>query len=746
MEQVKGIINLIGSPLSYSENLEKIRDNKIFNIIDNRFNVFIYGLTSEDYTRMHFYTLNVGNKSYSEIMNKGVTTQYSIYSDMNMDYKNYGIDVLRPLTYTNYNWPVEKTSIQYDIRAENTEEYTPIITGINLSNTNPFREINISWDSKLQDKYHLIIRTGGTLIYEYFGGTEKNHTIPPNKFVDKQQIEIGIKVEYTHFNTLTSNGYAIEKINTTLNKVLPTISNFKPSSGNLNALAPIIISWESTLQTSYTLQVYSDNKIIKTYSGTTERTLTIPENTLFNGNISFKLTISDGYSNISNEVYYTISNNPKVQILGLEPNNVIKNKSFDIEVAWVSLNQKSWLLNIYENNVLKSQFKGSTETNLILPADFLKVGQIKLELYAFNTVYGEDVSTSKISMFTTISKPKSPTQDEKINYNTSLPAFTWTPDGKQLAFQVQIYKSDVIVEDSNIKENESPLYLVTKSLENNTTYLVKVRTKNEYELWSDYSSKEIYISYTLLEAAIINVNPDNNTSSVLINYTSPTSQLFAQNQIWRDDGLGFKLIATNLGANGNFIDYYAPTNKVIKYKIISKSTEGATTESQIKETKILIEGFLLANAENTIEKAKLKFNYDIGFQTIRNRQFVKYLGNKKMIVEDDMTTQYLQGSFSFLMKLEDFYMLENLYNTNKTLFYRDNRGKAVFCSISSFKEDYLFRIPPWTKATFELIEIENDIQAYADGGGNKTLVEIKLDGTWILNGEKDLVGWEWVNI
>lgn len=46
--------------------------------------------------------------------------------------------------------------------------------------------------------------------------------------------------------------------------------------------------------------------------------------------------------------------------------------------------------------------------------------------------------------------------------------------------------------------------------------------------------------------------------------------------------------------------------------------------------------------------------------------------------------------------------------------------------------------------SFELIEVENKVEAYESSEGDKMLKEVLIDGTWILNGEKDMVGWEWV--
>lgn len=741
MEQYSGSLFLSGDINTYSNKIQKIQDKTKYKISSFYIDMNVYGLTGTDSTEFFVKVGNIQTGSY--VFWRKRTQATATLAGADEEYQRNGIAGITPMTVQGAT--VYGTRyINYRIEAVLKEALLPTITNLNIDSTVPRKDIVVSWNSTKQERYEITAITGGNTVYTKTGNTETTHTIPANTFADGQKVDITVKVLYSDNGNLSSSAWASEKTSITLKQPTVKISQFKPT-GTINPLADINVSWECETQASYKLDVISDSKVIQTYTGTTLKVVTIPANTIYNGLVDFKLTVSDGYTETVHIESYNVTNNPKVQILGLEPNGSVRNSSFPIEIAWSSINQKKWMLQILENNVQKGQFTGTNENNLTLPENYLGVGNIRLILYVYNIVYGEEVQDTREAVFETISKPKPPTFEEKSNYNTSKPIFVWNPDGKQRAYQLLIYKADVKIEDSDIVENNISTYKTTTNLENNTTYIIKVRTKNEHELWSDYASKEIFVSFTTLAPATFTVNANQTNHSVLINFHSEIDTDFKENQIWRADGKSkFKLVAKNLGSNGTFIDYYIPGNIELRYKLLSKSKNDAITESDIKSISVDINGFLLCDAEDTSHKTNLKFNYATGFEILRNRTFVKYLGSKRMIVEDDGSTEYMKGSFAFEMQLEDFDLLLSLYNAQKTLFYRDNRGKALFCGISNLKQEYIFRIPTWVKVSFELIEVENKVEAYESSEGDKILKEVLIDGTWILNGEKDMVGWEWV--
>ena len=741
MEQYSGSLFLSGDINTYSNKIQKIQDKTKYKISSFYIDMNVYGLTGTDSTEFFVKVGNIQTGSY--VFWRKRTQATATLAGVDEEYQRNGIAGITPMTVQGAT--VYGTRyINYRIEAVLKEALLPTITNLNIDSAVPRKDIVVSWNSTKQERYEITAVTGGNTVYTKTGNTETSHTILANTFADGQKVDITVKALYSDNGNLSSSAWASEKTSITLKQPAVKISQFKPT-GTINPLADINVSWECETQATYKLELISDNKVIKTYTGTTLKIVTIPANTIYNGLVDFKLTVSDGYTEAVHTESYNVTNNPKVQILGLEPNGSVRNTSFPIEIAWSSINQKKWMLQILENNVQKGQFTGTNENSLTLPENYLGVGNIRLILYVYNIVYGEEVQDKREAVFETISKPQPPTFEEKSNYNNSKPIFVWNPDGKQKAYQILIYKADVKIEDSDIVENNISTYKTTTNLENNTTYIIKVRTKNEHELWSDYASKEIFVSFTTLAPAKFTINANQTNHSVLINFHSEIDTDFKENQIWRADGKGkFKLVAKGLGSNGTFIDYYIPGNIELRYKILSKSKNDAVTESDIKSISVDINGFLLCDAEDISQKTNLKFNYATGFEIVRNRTFVKYLGSKKMIVEDDGSTEYMKGSFTFEMQLADFDLLLSLYNAQKTVFYRDNRGKALFCGISNLKQEYIFRIPTWVKVSFELIEVENKVEAYESSEGDKMLKEVLIDGTWILNGEKDMVGWEWV--
>lgn len=674
MEQYSGSLFLSGDINTYSNKIQKIQDKTKYKISSFYIDMNVYGLTGTDSTEFFVKVGNIQTGSY--VFWRKRTQATATLAGVDEEYQRNGIAGITPMTVQGAT--VYGTRyINYRIEAVLKEALLPTITNLNIDSAVPRKDIVVSWNSTKQERYEITAVTGGNTVYTKTGNTETSHTILANTFADGQKVDITVKALYSDNGNLSSSAWASEKTSITLKQPAVKISQFKPT-GTINPLADINVSWECETQATYKLELISDNKVIKTYTGTTLKIVTIPANTIYNGLVDFKLTVSDGYTEAVHTESYNVTNNPKVQILGLEPNGSVRNTSFPIEIAWSSINQKKWMLQILENNVQKGQFTGTNENSLTLPENYLGVGNIRLILYVYNIVYGEEVQDKREAVFETISKPQPPTFEEKSNYNNSKPIFVWNPDGKQKAYQILIYKADVKIEDSDIVENNISTYKTTTNLENNTTYIIKVRTKNEHELWSDYASKEIFVSFTTLAPAKFTINANQTNHSVLINFHSEIDTDFKENQIWRADGKGkFKLVAKGLGSNGTFIDYYIPGNIELRYKILSKSKNDAVTESDIKSISVDINGFLLCDAEDISQKTNLKFNYATGFEIVRNRTFVKYLGSKKMIVEDDGSTEYMKGSFTFEMQLADFDLLY-LYIMLKKLFFTEITGARLY--------------------------------------------------------------------
>ena len=178
------------------------------------------------------------------------------------------------------------------------------------------------------------------------------------------------------------------------------ISSLTISNNNNYVTNPTTLSWESENQ-YYAIVILNNVKIADL---TTEKSYTIPPNTLKNGENLIIVCVcnepdsevinSSIYVNVSKTINFSIPK-PKISDLDLENDgNLIDN---DTLISWVSENQ--YKAKIYNNNVLIKEFDGSGQTTLI-PKGKLKVGTNKIKVVIYNYYKGEYVEAQATKSIT----------------------------------------------------------------------------------------------------------------------------------------------------------------------------------------------------------------------------------------------------------------------------------------------------------------------------------------------------------
>lgn len=284
MEQYAGVLRFDGEKDTFDTRVEKLRDNTKYEITDLTIHLSASGLQGYDKIEGYIVAGNIQSvrfyftrktKSYLDLKLEGA----------NSEYQRNGINGLRPFRY-NGSTLYGHLYITYECTAKLKDTVLPTISNLNIDSSAPRKDIVVTWQSERQEKYEITAVTGGNTIYTKTGNTETMHTIPANTFADGQKVDITVKVLYSDNGNLSSSAWASEKTSITLKQPTVKISQFKPT-GTINPLADINVSWECETQATYKLELISDNKVIKTYTGTTLKIVTIPANTIYNGLIDF---------------------------------------------------------------------------------------------------------------------------------------------------------------------------------------------------------------------------------------------------------------------------------------------------------------------------------------------------------------------------------------------------------------------------------------------------------------------------
>ncbi|MEG1541725.1 MAG: hypothetical protein RR372_07250, partial [Oscillospiraceae bacterium] len=135
---------------------------------------------------------------------------------------------------------------------------------------------------------------------------------------------------------------------------------------------PITLTWLSENQQQFKVEVYKNNTIVKTYTGTTAKTYTIVAEQLTPGLHTFKVTV--GYAN--RFVNSDQQNVDLKNVLATISNLSLSGSNIDLALTlnWSSENQQKYEVEIYKNQTKVKNYTGTTNKFVNIPVATLTVG------------------------------------------------------------------------------------------------------------------------------------------------------------------------------------------------------------------------------------------------------------------------------------------------------------------------------------------------------------------------------------
>ncbi|ANW97725.1 hypothetical protein CSTERTH_01100 [Thermoclostridium stercorarium subsp. thermolacticum DSM 2910] len=163
-------------------------------------------------------------------------------------------------------------------------------------------------------------------------------------------------------------------------------------------------------------------------------------------------------------------------------------KAFDLQ--W-STDQVNW-------NTISDE---TSDTFYDMPAKTLPSGNIYWRVRTYNE-YDEASEYSDIATFYSIAAPNYAVI-QSIS-NAARPVIQWQADNQQV-FQIQILQNDDVVYDSGEQPGVNTRSHKVNAFLEDGTYVARIRIKNEYDLWSDWSEYQFVISTTKPDKPILAV-------------------------------------------------------------------------------------------------------------------------------------------------------------------------------------------------------------------------------------------------
>lgn len=250
------------------------------------------------------------------------------------------------------------------------------------------RDITISWLSTYQAKFEMELWQKNVKIGETITGTtEKHYVIPANTFSDKENALIKLRV---------SNQQGVwtdwETKNLSLKDVEATISNLIVTGEYWED--DITFSWQSTDQQQFKIEVWKDNILQNTYTGTTANRYTLPKNTLTAGAYLIKVWV--GYANrfVNNQSKnITLKDiTPTLDNLSLSGSNI----DYDLILTWDSTYQSKAEIEIYKGSDKQDTITLNQDNKYVIANNTLTTGAYTFKVrVAYTSTTGDRWSEFK---------------------------------------------------------------------------------------------------------------------------------------------------------------------------------------------------------------------------------------------------------------------------------------------------------------------------------------------------------------
>ncbi len=588
--------------------------------------------------------------------------------------------------------------------------------------------ISFAWDTTdARCKATVEVWQDGAKITEQSNITNKQYVLRAGTLKSTNAIKVRVS------NTVTVNGYTNTSAYTELGvndltSIKPIVSELVLSSNNADHAIQATI----TATNAETYEIYRGT--VKIASGSSN-VLTIQAGSLVKGSNTLKAVAlrssSAGVLKAELEKSFEITHDEPM-IYSVEPSNI--NINVD-ELAIVSFSTNTFI-DRWELSINSSLFRtGTTEREIPVSGGFFKTGSNTIKVVAYYSPKHDSSqvrSTTKEVTFTGYGKPKAPVLDANSIYDSATPTFTWTTgtseNDTQVAFDIEVY-----TESKTVNSSEKS-YTMTTALQNNEDYTVRVRIKNKFEMWSDWSEKEFRTVFSELPKPVITLSPQK--ENVLIQIECEEVPAFKQMVIYRSiDKANWIEIANDLNPNDTLIDFMVGSNVETFYKARIYDDAGGYSESEAKSIKIKLINYNLLNVQDLKSNKQLDFvaiNFTNNFTSI-----TKIFAGATKPTFYKSKSNYLTANMVVKLVNEEVNDFIEYLNEGDIFCYRDYKGKKIFVSIDMTAINY---INPFMQ---EIVLTLTEVNFNEKLAGNKATYTrfVYLDGQYYLDGAIDLSGW-----
>lgn len=360
----------------------------------------------------------------------------------------------------------------------------------------------------------------------------------------------------------------------------------------------------------------------------------------------------------------------------IEPIGVYKDSGSIIRFSWeVSGIQNKFNLFWSNNNGATWNKTSQTTTNNYydMPAGTLPTGNISWKVTIYND-YDEESPDSAVNIFTATGVPQTPIITDISNTNTPKPTITWTSTSQQI-YQIQIINgSNVVYDTGDIPSVSVKSHTVAKFLEDGD-YIVKVRVKNEFDLYSAWGVASFSINTPKPEEPPIMLVNSKYSINAISDLADNRYLLLYRTNVKSSD---FKCIAKS--SNNILMDYTVESNKQYKYFVRAVSKIGTYFDSDIKTiTSSKLDSSVFAPVTDLSSIFEVKHNLSerpVKSVTISTPNTTNYFAGREYPVVE--YSEHLSSGISLTFFIQDeleYHQLLDIFYLKGIVLYRDGRRK-----------------------------------------------------------------------
>lgn len=536
------------------------------------------------------------------------------------------------------------------------------ITNLLVSSEYWEKDIELSWQSTDQEQLKIEVFKDNTIVKTYTGTTSSRYVIPAETLTAGTytfKVWVGYANRFVNFATK----------NVMLKDIVPTITELNLSGSNIDY--SLTLGWTSTDQQKYEAEILKDEELKNNLSGTLDKQIVFPNNTLETGNYTFRVRVGykDRWSEWAKITVTLIESFPSIG--AFEPDSITVKKEEDIRIWWTSTNQSSWEIKI--DNALT--YTGTYETEKILPPNTLTVGNHKLTLIVtYRTALGVEKKVSKTVEFKVQGKPPLPTFTSGNMFMTSLPVISWDTQEQQ-GYLLEILKDDVIVWTTKWQNGLITRQKVLKILEDGT-YKARLKIINVFSVESDYAIQEFTVSTNEVTEIGLQATQIDKYIQLTWDNINDTFNIFF---VIRDG------IYIGKTSETTYNDYTA-CNKH-DYVIVGLNFNNVAKYSNLVNIGCSIDGCVMATVDNLTDMINVGHvvnNYNFSGSINLTAEAVYCTGREKPVM---VWGEHLQATYTLkFIDDENYFRFVEMCRRRQIFCYRD-RNQKLFLSVNTPKYD-----------------------------------------------------------